>query len=148
MRYIKLFENFDTNNELPEYLYHLTSFKNYQKIKDEGLNPKRSEQGYGDSIYLTDEIHVAENYAPFYEMGEELVILKIPTNKLDKEAFSPDDYELKDFLRTPWKDDDRIEEYDNWHEVPWKLSLEWVNQVKYNKPISPENIEILKKFTF
>ena len=54
-------------NQLPKYLYHLTSDENYKNILMEGfLNPKYSKQSKRKKgVYLTDNISVAENYRFF-----------------------------------------------------------------------------------
>ena len=134
--------------KLPKYLYHLTSEKIFENIKKEGgLNPEYSKQSKGEKgIYLTDDKSVAENYAGFFDAGEKLVLLKISTKNMDLTKFSSDDYELQDFLDDGgWgNEDERIEEYSSWDEVPFELSLEWVNQVQYHKFIPIENIKIIK----
>ncbi len=132
---------------LPPYLYHITTLDKFNNIKKEGgLNPKYSKQSKGEKgIYLTDDISVAQNYSNFYDEDTELVLLKISTNNMDLSKFSPDDYELQDFLDDEgWGiDDERVNEYSKWYEVPWELSLEWVNQVQYHNMIPIKNIEIL-----
>jgi hypothetical protein len=140
--------------KLPKYLYHLTSEKIFNNIKKEGgLNPKYSKQSKGEKgIYLTDDKSVAENYAGFFDAGENLVLLKISTDGMDMSKFTSDDYELQEFLDDGGRDnnDKRIEEYSSWDEVPFELSLEWVNQIQYHKTIpieNIENIEIIQKST-
>jgi hypothetical protein len=136
--------------KIPEELYHLTSIKNYEKIKIEGLNPKFAKQGRGDKgIYLTDDEYTAENYAGFYKQGDELILLRINTNGLDYNLFRPDDYELPEFLAdSGWGNKDkRIKEYDDYANVPVELSLLWVNQVKYIGIIPSKNIVPIKTFT-
>ena len=134
--------------KLPKYLYHLTSEKIFENIKKEGgLNPEYSKQSKGEKgIYLTDDKSVAENYAGFFDAGEKLILLKISTDDMDMSKFTSDDYELQDFLNDGgWgNEDERIEEYSSWDEVPFELSLEWVNQIQYHKFIPIENIEIIK----
>ncbi len=134
-------------NVLPPYLYHLTSLEKFNNIKKEGgLNPKHSKQSKGKKgIYLTDDISVAKNYSGFYDFGTELVLLKISTDGMVLSELSPDDYELQDFLDDDgWGiKDKRIKNYEYWYEVPWELSLEWVNQVQYHHLIPIENIEII-----
>ena len=65
---------------------------------------------------------------------------------MDMSKFTSDDYELQDFLNDGgWGNEDEIiEEYSSWDEVPFELSLEWVNQVQYHKFIPIENIKIIK----
>ncbi len=134
--------------KLPKYLYHLTSEKIFENIKKEGgLNPEYSKQSKGEKgIYLTDDKSVAENYAGFFDAGEKLILLKISTDDMDMSKFTSDDYELQDFLNDGgWgNEDERIEEYSSWDEVPFELSLEWVNQIQYHKFIPIQNIEIIK----
>lgn len=131
--------------QLPEYLYHLTSAKNWENIKQAGLSTEYSKSGNRSGIYLSDDKSVAENYAGFYDDGDELVLLKISTNGLKKDKFGPDDYELQDFLNDGgWGDKDKqIEQYKKWSDVPWELSLKWVNQVQYYDAIPPQNIEAI-----
>lgn len=140
--------NLSNGYKLPKYLYHLTSEKIFENIKKEGgLNPEYSKQSKGEKgIYLTDEKSVAENYAGFFDEGEKLVLLKISTDDMDMSKFTSDDYELQDFLNDGgWgNEDERIEEYSRWYEVPFELSLEWVNQIQYHKFIPIENIEVIK----
>ena len=137
---------------LPQYFYHITSSEKFENIKNEGgLNPEHSKQSKGEKgIYLTDDISVAENYANFYDDGTELVLLKISTIGMDLSKFSPDDYELQDFLNDGgWgSKDKRIRQYSKWYDVPWELSLLWVNQVQYHKLIPIENIEVTDKWIY
>lgn len=86
-----------------------------------------------------------KNYSGFYDDDTKLVLLKIPTIVLDLNKFSSDDYELQDFLNDGgWgNNDERIGDYDKWYDVPWELSLEWVNQVQYHDTISIDDIQIL-----
>lgn len=144
---IRDFLNENKTYKLPKYLYHLTSLEKFKNIqKDGGLKPEYSKQSKGEKgIYLTDDISVAKNYSGFYDDGTELVLLKISTNGMDLSKFSPDDYELQDFLNDGgWgNNDERIGEYDKWYDVPWELSLDWVNQVQYHNMIPIDNIHIL-----
>jgi len=144
---IREFLNENKTYKLPKYLYHLTSLEKFKNIKkDGGLKPEYSKQSKGEKgIYLTDDISVAENYSGFYDGGTELVLLKISTNGMDLSKFSPDDYELQDFLNDGgWgNNDERIGEYDKWYDVPWELSLDWVNQVQYHNVIPIDNIQVL-----
>jgi hypothetical protein len=137
-------------NVLPQYLYHITSSENFEGIKNEGgLKPEYSKQSKGEKgIYLTDDISVAKNYSNFYDDGTELVLLRISTNGMDLSKFSSDDYELQDFLNDGgWgSKDKRIREYSKWYNVPWELSLLWVNQVQYHKLIPIENIEVIDRW--
>ena len=68
---------------------------------------------------------------------------------MDISKISSDDYELQDFLNSGgWGNGDiEIEQYSKWYEVPWELSLKWVNQIQYHKFIPIGNIEVnvLKK---
>ena len=130
-------------NQLPKYLYHLTSDENYKNILMEGgLNPKYSKQSKRKKgIYLSDDISVAENYRFFYEPNEKVVLLKIKTSSLNEDLFYPDDYELQDFLDDGgWGVDEDIE-YSRWYDVPWQLSLKWVNQIQYLEPIPISEIK-------
>ena len=130
-------------NQLPKYLYHLTSDENYKNILMEGvLNPKYSKQSKRKKgIYLSDDISVAENYRFFYEPNEKVVLLKIKTSSLNEDSFYPDDYELQDFLNDGgWGVDEDIE-YSSWYDVPWQLSLKWVNQIQYLEPIPISEIK-------
>ena len=130
-------------NQLPKYLYHLTSDENYKNILMEGfLNPKYSKQSKRKKgIYLSDDISVAENYRFFYEPNEKVVLLKIKTSSLNEDSFYPDDYELQDFLNDGgWGVDEDIE-YSRWYDVPWQLSLKWVNQIQYLEPIPISEIK-------
>jgi DNA-directed RNA polymerase subunit RPC12/RpoP len=130
-------------NQLPKYLYHLTSDENYKNILMEGfLNPKYSKQSKRKKgIYLSDDISVAENYRFFYEPNEKVVLLKIKTSSLNEDSFYPDDYELQDFLDDGgWGVDEDIE-YSRWYDVPWQLSLKWVNQIQYLEPIPISEIK-------
>lgn len=99
---IKNWEQFlnENINILPQYFYHITSSEKYNNIiKEGGSNPKYSKQSKGEKgIYLTDDISVAENYANFYNDGTELVMLMISSTGMDISKFSPDDYELQDYL--------------------------------------------------
>ena len=134
---------------LPSYLYHITSSENFENIKKSGLKPEYSKQSKGEKgIYLTDDISVAENYSNFYDDGTELVLLKISTRGMDFSKFSSDDYELQDFLNDGgWGNKDKeIKQYSRWYDVPWELSLKWVNQVQYHKLIPIENIEVVIKW--
>lgn len=145
------FKIFEKHNILPEYMYHLTSSEKYENIKKIGLIPKFSKQSKGEKgIYLTDDESVADNYANFYENGDELVLLKILTKGLNLNMFGPDDYELQDFLNDGgWGNKDKeINKFNNWKDVPWQLSLKWVNQVQYHDVITPENIEIIDKWIY
>jgi hypothetical protein len=136
----------------PSYLYHITSSERFENIKkDGGLKPEYSKQSKGEKgIYLTDDISVAENYSNFYDDGTELVLLKISTIGMDFSKFSSDDYELQDFLDDGgWGNKDkRIRQYSKWYDVPWELSLEWVNQIQYHKLIPIENIEVANKWIY
>jgi DNA-directed RNA polymerase subunit RPC12/RpoP len=130
-------------NQLPKYLYHLTSDENYKNILMEGvLNPKYSKQSKRKKgIYLSDDISVAENYRFFYEPNEKVVLLKIKTSSLNEDSFYPDDYELQEFLDDGgWGVDEDIE-YSRWYDVPWQLSLKWVNQIQYLEPIPISEIK-------
>ena len=100
------------------------------------LNPKYSKQSKRKKgIYLSDVICVAENYRFFYEHDEKVVLLKIKTSSLNKDSFYPDDYELQDFLNDGgWGVGEDIEYY-RCYDVPWQLSLKWVNQIQYLEPI-------------
>ena len=148
---VKNFKQFVNENikssSLPEFLYHLTSLDKFENIqKDGGLKPEFSKQSKGEKgIYLTDDINVAKNYSGFYGDDTKLVLLKVSTNGLDLTKFSSDDYELQDFLNDGgWgNNDERISEYNNWYDVPWELSLEWVNQVQYHNIIPIKNIQVL-----
>jgi len=144
---IREFLNENKIYKLPQYLYHLTSLEKFQNIKKEGgLKPEFSKQSKGEKgIYLTDDISVAKNYSSFYETDTKLVLLKISTIGMDLNKFSSDDYELQDFLNHDgWgNNDERISDFDKWYEVPWELSLEWVNQVQYHDVISIDNIQVL-----
>ena len=122
----------------------MEKFENIRK--DGGLRPEFSKQSKGEKgIYLTDDISVAKNYSGFYDTDTKLVLLKISTVGMDLTKFSSDDYELQDFLNDGgWgNNDERIGEYDNWYDVPWELSLEWVNQVQYHNTIPIDNIQVL-----
>jgi hypothetical protein len=138
---------------IPKELWHLTTAEKYIGIKERGLDPNFAQQGRGKKgIYLTDDKYTAENYSGFYKPDEKLVLLKINTNGLDYNKFSPDDYELQEFLDDGgWGSKDRrIKQYSRYSDVPAELSLLWVNQVKYLGIIPPENIEIYiddKKFS-
>ena len=144
---IREFLNENKTYKLPQYLYHLTSLEKFQNIKKEGgLKPEFSKQSKGEKgIYLTDDISVAKNYSGFYDTDTKLVLLKISTVGMDLNKFSSDDYELQDFLNDGgWgNNDERISDFDKWYEVPWELSLEWVNQVQYHDVISIDNIQVL-----
>lgn len=144
---IREFLNENKTYKLPKYLYHLTSLEKFENIKkDGGLNPEFSKQSKGEKgIYLTDDISVAKNYSGFYDEDTKLVLLKISTTGLNLTKFSSDDYELQDFLNDGgWgNNDERVGEYDKWYDVPWELSLEWVNQVQYHSIIPIDNIQVL-----
>lgn len=150
-KHINTFESFvnEKKSVLPEYLYHLTSSEKYENIKQEGLHPHYSIQSKREKgIYLAGDVYVAENYFGFYDSGTEVVLLKVLTKGLIPEKFGPDDYELQDFLNDGgWGNSDRkIKLYHNCHDVPWELSLKWVNQVQYHDTIPQQNIEVIKIF--
>lgn len=130
-------------NVLPKYLYHLTNETNYRNILKEGeLSPKYSKQSkIRKGIYLSDDISVADNYRGFYDEDEKVVLLKIKTSNLNPNSFYPDDYELQDFLDDGGWGNDKSIEYTRWFDVPWELSLKWVNQIQYLEPIPISEIK-------
>ena len=66
---------------------------------------------------------------------------EIKTLSLNEDSFYPDDYELQDFLNDGgWGVDEDIE-YSRWYDVPWQLSLKWVNQIQYLGPIPISEIK-------
>ena len=79
--------------QTPEFLYHATYKPLLKKIKEKGLDTNDSKKAWEDSIpgyvYLALDPYVAESYAEESEMVPEgwldnIIILKIDTNKLDK----------------------------------------------------------------
>jgi hypothetical protein len=78
---------------VPPYLYHATYKPLLKKIKEVGLDTSSSKKAWEDSIpgyvYLALDPYVAESYAEESEMVPEswldnIIILKVDTNKLDK----------------------------------------------------------------
>ena len=78
---------------IPQYLYHATYKPLLKKIKEKGLDTSDSKKAWDDSVsgyvYLALDPYVAESYAEESEMVPEswldnIIILKIDTNKIDK----------------------------------------------------------------
>jgi len=83
----------------PQFLYHATYKPLLKKIKEKGLDTNDSKKAWEDSIpgyvYLALDPYVAESYAEESEMVPEgwlddIIILKIDTNKLDKSKLFTD----------------------------------------------------------
>ena len=89
----------DLSSNIPQFLYHATYKPLLKKIKEKGLDTKDSRKAWEDSIpgyvYLALDPYVAESYAEESEMVPEswldnIIILKIDTNKLDKSKLFTD----------------------------------------------------------
>ena len=110
--------------------YHATKLKFLKNIQKNGLlieNSKSTQK----AVYLSDCSSTASNYS--YQDDEKWILLTIDSKLLDSNQFSPDDYELKDYMRSI--EDEDLSEYLSWEEVPWELSIEKCNQVAYLKNI-------------
>ena len=102
-------ETFDKTPKLPSKLYHATYKQFIKSIKEKGLGNTRRKM-WSDSIrgvvYLADSPDVAESYAETAEWVEErdnyddyienIVILEVDVNKLDKSKFKVDSNVLLD----------------------------------------------------
>ena len=96
-------ETFRDTNKLPSKLYHATYKPFVKSIKEKGLGNTRRKM-WSDSVrgvvYLADDPDVAESYAETAEWVEEqdnyekyienIVILEVDVNKLDKSKFKVD----------------------------------------------------------
>lgn len=130
---------------LPSVFYHGTSFEALPNILKHGLDPdstrwKRSQH----VVFLTDEPHVAENYVHgFHTKG---VVLAVDTRGLNQKLLRPDDYELPEFMDEPWDEvGEDLAPYRNYYDVPWQLSLKYVQQVGYAGKIAPKWISIFRQ---
>lgn len=88
--------------EIPDVLYHATYKPLLKSIKKEGLVPGKrinwdnGNNKYKNYIYLADDPGVAESYAEASELVAEdwldnIVILQVSTNNLDKTKFEIDE---------------------------------------------------------
>jgi len=84
---------FEEVEDIPQYLYHATYKPLLKKIKERGLDTNDSKKAWDDSVpgyvYLALDPYVAESYAESSEMVpdswlDNIIILKVDTNKLDK----------------------------------------------------------------
>ena len=96
-------ETFSDTNKLPSKLYHATYKPFVKSIKEKGLGDTRQKM-WSDSVrgvvYLADDPDVAESYAETAEWVEEqdnyekyienIIILEVDVNKLDKSKFKVD----------------------------------------------------------
>ena len=93
---MKTFREYIEN--IPKILYHATYKPFLKSIKKNGLTPnttKNYEDSRNDVIYLARDKNVAESYAETSEKVPEeyldqIIILKIKTDNLDKEKFNVD----------------------------------------------------------
>jgi len=107
----KAWEAVETAIEVPEYLYHGTFKPLLDKIKSEGLRIEGTVKNYSDSeeglIYLAKTFEEAEAFAEVSEAVpdewiDQIVVLKIDTDKLDKSKLADDpnvrDMEVMTFI--------------------------------------------------
>lgn len=92
-------EDYDADSTTPQFLYHATYKPLLKKIKEKGLGTNDIKKAWEDSItgyvYLALDPYVAESYAEESEMVPEdwlddIIILEIDTNKLDKSKLFTD----------------------------------------------------------
>ena len=136
----------------PEFLYHLTSSKYIESIKEIGLKIEHSQQhNFEIGIYLADSFLTASNYSLIDGKKDDYYMIEIPFNKLETKYMKPDDYELYHTL-----DDDEFDSYieildefginkDNilnnprvFNEFDYRLSLNICGQLLYVNDIRPE----------
>ena len=98
MKFIRLLK---AKLEIPNILYHATYKPLLKSIKKEGLIPGKrvnwdnGNEHYKNYIYLSDDPYAAESYAETSDLVNEdwldnIVILQINTNSLDKNKFEID----------------------------------------------------------
>ena len=114
---------------IPQYLYHATYKPLLKKIKEKGLDTSDSKKAWDDSVsgyvYLALDPYVAESYAEESEMVPEswldnIIILKIDTNKIDKSKLFVDQ-NVQD------NEGDTLEYRGT---IPWEaLSLQTLNEI-------------------
>ena len=97
--FIKLFDNLNEEDEIPEFLYHGTFRPLLPKINVEGLKIEGTKKNYPDAvgagIYLDRTPEGAEAWAEESETVPEdwldkIVVLEIATKYLDKLSFGSD----------------------------------------------------------
>lgn len=92
-------ENIEEAIQVPEFLYHGTFKPLLDKIKSEGLRTKGTVKNYSDSeegfVYLAKTFEEAEAFAEVSETVpdewiDQIVVLRIETDKLDKSKLEED----------------------------------------------------------
>jgi len=133
-------------NKKPEFLYHLTSGENFNKIIKNGLSVKSSiYHQFVQGIYLTDSMYIASTYK--FEK-ENCHIIEIHFNKLNSRYMKPDDWELFQIIDDDWEDIKeyfdifRMNERDKqiiWETLDYRHSLYICEQLIYTRNI-PSNL--------
>jgi RNA:NAD 2'-phosphotransferase (TPT1/KptA family) len=89
----------EASNNIPPILYHATYRPLLKKIKEDGLDTKKSKKAWEDSkpglVYLATNLDVAASYAESSEMVpdsylDNIIILHIDTSQLDLTKLSID----------------------------------------------------------
>lgn len=74
---------------LPPVLYHITTKSSAERILAEGLSPSLRLQGDAEVVSMTDDINFGKRVATKTQKvknPEDLIILQIDTNKLDRSS--------------------------------------------------------------
>ena len=99
-------EQVDTNQQVPSVLFHGTLKKNLASILSQGLIPGfNTVWGWSKSnvVYLGSNIHVATTFANPSDSNDEITVLEIDTNQLDKKLLSPDKNEGFEETSDSWE---------------------------------------------
>ena len=117
-------------------LYHGTPRKNLRDILSKGLLSSKS-GSRSEGVYLSDDKFTARNYAPMHDVsGDDFVLLKIDSSKLDIDKLEPDDYEFPELAEDRGWNEARI------YDADWRDSLKISTQVIYLGDIPPKAISV------